>query len=153
MAPEALNQNASYSFQFDGWSFGILMYKMLTGKLPFDKKETTDLLYSIKYEDKSFDNDNNLKFLSHDAKDLIKQLLNKDVNNRITSDKIIGHPWFKNVNFSYIENKKNKPPLKPKIVQNYKQVENLNFKFELYGTKNNMTIYNNSTIDDIFKDF
>lgn len=153
MAPEVLNQNASYSFQFDWWSFGILMYKMLTGKLPFDKKETIDLLYSIKYEDKSFDNDNNLKFLSHDAKDLIKQLLNKDVNNRITSDKIIGHPWFKNVNFSYIENKKNKPPLKPKIVQNYKQVENLNFKFELYGTKNNMTIYNNSTIDDIFKDF
>lgn len=153
MAPEALNQHASYSFQFDWWSFGILMYKMLTGKLPFDKKETADLLYSIKYEDKSFDNDNNLKHLSHDAKDLIKKLLNKDVNNRITSDKIIGHPWFKHINFLAIKSKKTKTPLKPKINQKSNQVEDININLEFNEINKNNGVNNNSDINDIFKDF
>ena len=51
MPPEAISQNSSYSFEFDWWSFGVLMHKMLTGVFPFESREPAELLYMIKYKD------------------------------------------------------------------------------------------------------
>jgi len=33
--------------------------------------------------------------LTSEAKDLVKKMLEKDANNRLTADKALEHPWFK----------------------------------------------------------
>ena len=83
MPPEAISQNSSYSFEFDWWSFGVLMYKMLTGVFPFESREPAELLYMIKYKDIDIMNDINLVNLSYDTKDLLKKLLTKNSEDRI----------------------------------------------------------------------
>ena len=91
MPPEAISQNSSYSFEFDWWSFGVLMYKMLTGVFPFESREPAELLCMIKYKDIDIMNDINLVNLSYDTKDLLKKLLTKNSEDRINDKDILTH--------------------------------------------------------------
>ena len=115
--PEAISQNASYSFEFDLWSFGVLMYKMLTGVFPFESRDPADLLYMIKYKDIDIMNDINLVNLSYDTKALLKKLLTKNAEERINDKDIITHSWFNNLTLNSIDSKKMIPPFKPMILR------------------------------------
>ena len=135
--PEAINQNASYSFGFDWWSFGVLMYKMLTGKFPFESKDATELLYSIKYKEIDIMNDKHLKKVSGEGKDLLRRLLTKKEEEKINCDDIIEHAWFKSVNFGKVENKEVKAPIKPKLSHKEKQLHNVDTNIIFQNGKNN----------------
>ena len=85
IAPEMIDGNAAYVS--DMWSVGVIVYQMLTGKLPFEgdeKDEKNQLLYQrIKNE-----NYNKIYLekitCSDNIKDFIDKSLEKDVNKRMT---------------------------------------------------------------------
>ena len=56
---------------------------------------------------------------SHEAIDLIRNLLKKDPEKRIKPENILKHPWFKNIDFNDVLNLKVIPPFKPKVVKFY----------------------------------
>ena len=92
MAPESLGNNKKCSFSIDIWAVGIIMYNLLTGKVPFhgnDRKETEKKIINDNFE---FPQD---IMISEIAKDLIIQILNKEPNNRPSLDQILKHQFFR----------------------------------------------------------
>lgn len=90
IAPEIIAKTA-YSFECDIWSIGVLIYTMLIGTPPFQKKTAKEIYYSIKKNDWTIP-DNCL--ISNEAKDLISKLLVSDPHHRLTISKIYKHPFF-----------------------------------------------------------
>lgn len=76
MAPEVVNRNG-HSYAADWWSFGVLMYEMLTGILPFqgqDRKETLTQILKAKLAMPSN--------LSPEAQSLLRALFKRNPANR-----------------------------------------------------------------------
>ena len=109
MAPEILLSSKTKGYEgypVDIWSSGISLYIMLSGTLPFNLKNNE----SSEMSDESNSNSNNIELqysiinkepkkvekISDEARDLLKGLLNKNPNKRLTIDKILNHPWLKN---------------------------------------------------------
>lgn len=55
---------------------------------------------------------------SSEAKNLIKKLLEYNPKKRIGYEKIISHPFFKDINWDKVKNKKMPPPFIPKVDDN-----------------------------------
>ena len=102
MAPEILlssKTNGYEGFPVDIWSSGISLYIMLSGTLPFNlngdesssvNDNNLDLQYSIVNKEPK-----HIEKISDEARDLLKGLLNKNPNERLTCDEILNHPWLK----------------------------------------------------------
>jgi serine/threonine protein kinase len=109
LAPEVLEGNG-YGKAVDWWSFGTLMYEMLTGLPPF-YSEDIQVMYQQIMSAKL-----NITGISDTAKDLVEKLLVRDPNQRLTDPKIIKqHPWFSPINWKKLENKEVTPPYIPPV--------------------------------------
>ena len=95
IAPEVLNQD--YNEKCDTWSVGVILYMFLVGRAPFDGKTNEEIINSIKT--KTLD-EKNEKLLqrSPEVRDLIKGLLDKDTNKRLSAKEALNHEWFKKFN-------------------------------------------------------
>lgn len=71
------------------------MYILLTGEPPFNGDDMDELFDNIKTKDLDF-NCEDLSEVSADAKELLKQLLDKDYKKRPSASDALLHPWFKN---------------------------------------------------------
>ena len=112
LAPEILKKKP-YGKPIDWWSFGAVVFEMITGLPPFYSRDRERLFYNIKY--------NELKFPSYvgvQCKDLLMKLLIKDPTNRLgtigDADEIMSHPWFNRTDWIALEDKKLMPEFKPK---------------------------------------
>ena len=107
--PEVIKGN-KYGFNFDWWCYGILLFELLNGYPPFTDKNKAVLFEKICF------NEPNIVGLevSRDCKDLITKLLYKEVDKRITPDRIASHPWFMNINFNELEKGTVTAPFIPK---------------------------------------
>lgn len=88
-APEVLLEKGYKPGPVDIWSAGVILYFMISGKLPFNGDSDEELYKNI-IEAKV----KNIQGVSKEVNDLIKKILNPNPRKRITISKIKGHPWF-----------------------------------------------------------
>ncbi|KAK7275898.1 hypothetical protein RIF29_17024 [Crotalaria pallida] len=109
MAPEIV-MGKGHDKAADWWSVGILLYEMLTGKLPFAGGNRQKIQQKI-IKDK-------IKlpaFLSSEAHSLLKGLLQKDDSKRLGGEEIKNHKWFKSVNWKKLEAREIRPSFVPEV--------------------------------------
>ena len=74
------------------WSIGIVLYAMLTGRMPFIAQTWEQTVYNIRKKDLNF-----MQLcwanISAPAKDLVSRMLRKDKAQRIKTEDILRHPW------------------------------------------------------------
>ena len=117
IAPEIITstKDKGYKgFPVDIYSAGIVLYIMVSGRLPFDESPD-DICEINKNKDMNKENEIKLKYglskrepkylenISDELRDLLKGLLNKDPNKRLNIEQILNHPWFSNVNSNKIK--------------------------------------------------
>ena len=73
---------------------GVILYYMLSGKLPFRGRKEQEVAEKIVYDELEFEDDE-WEIRSKSVIDLIKSCLEKSKEKRITIDEFINHPWFK----------------------------------------------------------
>lgn len=91
MAPEIF-ANKGYGPAVDTWACGVLLYTILTGRLPFPGKNTTEYMRNVVIGKPLFPSIL-WRGISDDAKSLIKGLLNPDPNKRLTALGALQHRW------------------------------------------------------------
>ena len=116
MPPEVIERK-SYSFEYDWWSFGVLMYEMIYGCVPFRDVYQDGVFDLVLHHEPMYykyvpnvDKTKKRIKVSNEAVDLMKRLLNKNASNRIEPNSIPQHPFFKGVNFNHIESCNIEPP-------------------------------------------
>ncbi|XP_052864437.1 tribbles homolog 1-like [Anopheles cruzii] len=89
VSPEILRTNTTYSGKAaDMWSLGVIMYTMLVGRYPFNDSEHASLFAKISRGQFTIPD-----CLSSKARCMIRALLRRDPEERITSDDVLHHPW------------------------------------------------------------
>uniref|UniRef100_A0A8C5HU74 non-specific serine/threonine protein kinase n=1 Tax=Gouania willdenowi TaxID=441366 RepID=A0A8C5HU74_GOUWI len=114
MAPEVVNRQG-HTHSADWWSFGVLMFEMLTGALPFqgkDRKETMNLILKARL--------GMPQFLSAEAQSLLRALFKRNPSNRLGSnadgaEEIKRHCFFSTIDWNKLFRKEMKPPFKPAV--------------------------------------
>jgi serine/threonine protein kinase len=112
LAPEILENNP-YGKGVDWWSFGTLMYEMLNGLPPFYSQDIQEMYTKIISAPLEFPQSFGG---GPDAKSLIKQLLERDPEKRLTDPKKIkAHPFFKVIDWDKLYEKEITPPYIPPV--------------------------------------
>ena len=104
-APEILftERNHKYDgFLSDIWSLGVCFYCMMFNYFPFlyENKDRDIFYYNLANEDLIIPEDNDI---SPEFKDLIKRILNKDPNKRLTLNQIKQHKWVHSLDFNFMK--------------------------------------------------
>uniref|UniRef100_A0A673JQI2 non-specific serine/threonine protein kinase n=1 Tax=Sinocyclocheilus rhinocerous TaxID=307959 RepID=A0A673JQI2_9TELE len=114
MAPEVVNRRG-HTHSADWWSYGVLMFEMLTGTLPFqgkDRKETMTMILKAKL--------GMPQFLSPEAQSLLRNLFKRNPGNRLGAgpdgvEEIKRHSFFSTIDWNKLYRKEVYPPFKPVI--------------------------------------
>ena len=114
VAPEIILQKG-YTKSADIWSAGILLFAIMSGYLPFDSKDSSEIPNLIINEKLIFPS-----YFSQNLKQLLNGMLDKDPNTRFTLNQIKNHLWFSNIEFKRIE----------KIRNLFDNIFNLNYKID-----------------------
>ena len=91
-APEMIAGKLYSGLGVDIWSAGVILFAMVCGYLPFEDSNTSVLYKKILAGDYHFP-----KFISKEAKDLLKGILAIDPANRFTLKDIRNSQWYKQI--------------------------------------------------------
>lgn len=117
MAPELMIRISYDPNKMEVWALGICLYKLLTGKFPFNGKSDEDLKRDMKEKQVTFP-----EYLSLEAIELIKKMLCKDSFKRATSTEVLIDKWFMDIGYEKSV-KKTKPKKKAKDTKNRQFLE------------------------------
>ncbi|PNY23110.1 Protein kinase kin1 [Tolypocladium capitatum] len=87
-APELLQARAYTGPEVDVWSFGIVLYVLVCGKVPFDDQSMPALHAKIKKGLVDYPS-----WLSSECKHLMARMLVTDPKQRATMQEVMSHPW------------------------------------------------------------
>ena len=139
-SPEIISNEPYNGIKSDIWSCGIILYALVTGKLPFDEENDNirKLFNKIRFEPAKIP-----KSIPGECRDLMRSLLTINPEKRITIEKIKQHSWYKsaplpescripiqNLNMASVQN----PILNP-------DPEIINFLLPLQLVKDKKTLY------------
>ena len=107
MAPELI-KGESYTSNIDWWSYGVVVFGLLTGRNPFNGNTFEGVFKSVISDD--------LKFpeaikISDEAKDFISSIIVKDPSERLTGNDVLSHPWLADIDISAISSRSTMPPM------------------------------------------
>jgi serine/threonine protein kinase len=111
LAPEVI-QGLLYSYEVDWWSFGTMLYEMLTGITPFWADNHSDMYVRVLEDELKFPED---RAIDQDTKSLIRGLLQRVPSLRICEPRIKRHPYFSMIDWSHVYYKRYIPPYIPPI--------------------------------------
>lgn len=114
LAPEVLEEN-DYGRGVDWWGYGVCLYEMMVGRLPFYDRDHDKLFQLIVCEDVRFP-----RTITQEARDMLRGLLHKDPNRRLGGGprdvkEVQEHPFYITINWKLLEEKKLTPPFKPQV--------------------------------------
>lgn len=119
IAPEMI-QKLHYNNSVDYWSFGILIYEMLSGSTPFyglfdDQEKLYACIQKSEITFTRFPKDPSKEVVS-----IIKKFLERDPLKRLGMEfsphgNPKEHPFFSTINWDHLEQKQVKPPFKPGV--------------------------------------
>ncbi|KAF8562621.1 hypothetical protein P879_06012 [Paragonimus westermani] len=112
MAPEVVNRNG-HGTAADWWSFGVLMYELLTGTLPFQAKHRKDTMHLILKAKLAMP-----QFLSPEAQSLLRALFKRTPSNRLGYgpngfEDLKKQPFFAGIDWDGLLEGRVQPPFKP----------------------------------------
>ncbi|KAF8968001.1 serine/threonine-protein kinase KIN2 [Entomortierella lignicola] len=87
-APELLNAKVYTGPEVDIWSFGIVLYVLVCGKVPFDDQSMPALHAKIKRGFVEYP-----AWLSNDCRHLLSRMLVTVPSQRATMAEVLAHPW------------------------------------------------------------
>lgn len=115
MAPEVVNRRG-HGTAADWWSYGVLMFEMLTGSLPFqgaNRKETINMILKAKL--------GMPQFISPNAQLLLRTLFKRNPANRLGAnrglDEIKEQLFFRSIDFDKLSRKEINPPFQPAVTK------------------------------------
>ncbi|CAK9295556.1 unnamed protein product [Gordionus sp. m RMFG-2023] len=116
MAPEVINRRG-HTTAADWWSFGVLMFEMLTGSLPFQGADRNETMMQILKAKLGMP-----QLLSPNAQSLLRSLLKRNPVNRLGfgltgAQAIKDHPFFGHINWDDLYNYRIDPPFKPAVTK------------------------------------
>ena len=157
MAPEIINKQ-DYDIKSDLWSVGVILYEMVYGYVPFNVSTFLELIKRI--NNKEIEYTNKKIKISDDCLELMKSLLTKEPNKRISWEDFFNHKWFINDELLRQEN-----DLMEINFGSYNSIPNINnykndrqfcsFTYESYietktkSSKENIKLTNSNNDDDI----
>ena len=107
--PEMIHER-KYDKSADIWSLGVVLFGLVTGRLPFYNTSTLELVEAITTKEPHYSRNT-----SANLRDLLSLMLIKDPSKRITIEEIKRHPWVAptRARFSAVERSMGQlPPLK-----------------------------------------
>jgi serine/threonine protein kinase len=110
LAPEII-VGEGHNRAVDLWSYGVLLYEMLSGVNPFKNgMSRVEKLSKITEHDVPM-----LACFSTEATDLLRKLLDRNPNTRITASEVQKHPFFAGMDWTRLYHRQIKPPFIPAV--------------------------------------
>ncbi|KAF0687562.1 Aste57867_20681 [Aphanomyces stellatus] len=113
LAPELLRRKP-YGKAVDWWSFGIVMFEMLSGTTPFYNTNRQKNFYNILHEPLDLSS----KHFSDDAKSLLRGLLTRKPSQRLGfhgGKEVMAHPFFADVPWDRVYKREIRPSFVPNV--------------------------------------
>lgn len=89
-SPECVSGRPYDGLKSDVWSVGVILYAMLTGKLPWTKRNQRQLFEQIRAGDYKIPD-----YVSENAQSLIRGLMTVDCDKRLTIEQAFEHPFLR----------------------------------------------------------
>lgn len=87
-APEIISGGPYDARKSDVWSLGVIVFAMLTGQLPWTKRNQVQLFNQIKQGQYRIPN-----FLTPECQDMIRKMMNVDPSERLSIEALLQTPW------------------------------------------------------------
>ncbi|OUC40175.1 kinase domain protein [Trichinella nativa] len=87
LAPEVFHHQG-YDEKIDLWAIGIVMFRMIVGRLPFTHRSSNEVKKRILHRQFTIPN-----YVSHNARDIISKLLASKPHMRMKLSELATHPW------------------------------------------------------------
>ncbi|OMH84616.1 Serine/threonine-protein kinase gad8 [Zancudomyces culisetae] len=113
LAPELL-LGKGYTRTVDWWTFGVLLYEMLTGLPPFYSENINEMYHRVLQDELVFPED----VVGSRARSLLRGLLTRDPTKRLGnkgSGEIKAMPFFAEIDWDLLLGRKYEPPFRPSV--------------------------------------